>query len=77
MILRNMSKKQFKVQLDNYMVSNVCFKYVAKFMSDVTTFAARDFMMSLRCVVGNGHLLFSNHSIGSQLNLTVSSKLPL
>ena len=37
MILRNMSMP-FKVQLDNYMVSNVCFKYVVKFMSDVTAF---------------------------------------
>ena len=28
---------QFKVQLDNYTVSNVCFKYFVKFMSDVTS----------------------------------------
>ena len=36
------------------MLATVCFKYVAKFISDVTPLiVARDFMMSLQCVVGN------------------------
>ena len=29
---------KFKVQLDTDVVATVCFKYTAKFMSDVTTF---------------------------------------
>ena len=33
-------------------VATVCFEYVAKFMSQPFTIA-RDFKMSLQCVVGN------------------------
>ena len=35
------------------MVAPVCFKYIVKLMSDVTSLTvAGDFMMSLQCVVG-------------------------
>ena len=39
------------MQLDTD-VATVCFKYVAKFMSQSLTIA-REFKMSLQCVVGN------------------------